>query len=139
VSASEHSTSNGATRRDLFKAGGALLAASAVTSFAVTDAAAQRRDDASVTLDLLVRSAADPRRRILLKGATILTVDSTVGDFARGDLLIEGKRIAAIGPDLGAASRDGNAIVVEAADCASRNGRLSPPRLGRADPRRHSQ
>jgi cytosine/adenosine deaminase-related metal-dependent hydrolase len=39
-----------------------------------------------------------------------------VGDFAHGDLLIEGKKIAAIGPDLAAASRDGNAIVVEAAD-----------------------
>jgi cytosine/adenosine deaminase-related metal-dependent hydrolase len=52
----------------------------------------------------------------MLKGATVLSMDTAVGDFARGDILIEGKKIAAVGPDLGAASANGNAIVIEAAD-----------------------
>jgi 5-methylthioadenosine/S-adenosylhomocysteine deaminase len=33
---------------------------------------------------------------ILLKGGTIVSLDPAVGDFARGDVLIEGKRIAAV-------------------------------------------
>ena len=43
-------------------------------------------------------------------------MDTAVGDFVRGDILIKGKKIAAIAPDLGAAATGGNAIVVEAAD-----------------------
>jgi len=38
----------------------------------------------------------DPQRRILIRGGTILSMDPKVGDFARGDLLIEGHRIAAV-------------------------------------------
>ena len=64
----------------------------------------------------LMRAARDPGRRILLRGGTIITMDAAVGDFVRGDLLIEGRRIAAVSPDLGAASQGGNAIVVDAKD-----------------------
>ena len=42
----------------------------------------------------------DPKNRILIKGGTIISMDEKVGDLARGDLLIEGKKIAAIAPDL---------------------------------------
>src|SRR3712207_6175732 len=37
-------------------------------------------------------------RRLLLKGATLLTMDPQIGDFAEGDILIEGSRIKAIAP-----------------------------------------
>jgi cytosine/adenosine deaminase-related metal-dependent hydrolase len=37
---------------------------------------------------------------MLSKGAMIVTMDDQLGDFARADLLIEGSRIAAVGPDL---------------------------------------
>lgn len=40
--------------------------------------------------------APDPRRRVLLRGGTILSMDDRIGDFARGDILIEGSRIAAV-------------------------------------------
>jgi cytosine/adenosine deaminase-related metal-dependent hydrolase len=36
----------------------------------------------------------------LFKGATLLTMDPKLGDFMRGDLLVEGDKIAAVGVDL---------------------------------------
>jgi cytosine/adenosine deaminase-related metal-dependent hydrolase len=54
--------------------------------------------------------------RVLIQGATILSMDPGVGDLARGDILIDGASIAAIGPDLGAAAADGQAVVVDATD-----------------------
>jgi cytosine/adenosine deaminase-related metal-dependent hydrolase len=40
---------------------------------------------------------ADRNRRVVLKGGTIASMDPAVGNFASGDILIEGDRIAAIG------------------------------------------
>lgn len=48
--------------------------------------------------------------RMLIRGGTVMTMDPTVGDFARADVLIHGRKIAAIGPDLDA----GDAQIVEA-------------------------
>ncbi|MBE2320641.1 amidohydrolase family protein [Solirubrobacter sp. CPCC 204708] len=50
-----------------------------------------------------------PGRRVLLRGGTVLTLDDTVGDFVRGDVLVEDGRIRAVGPNLrapGAAAID---------------------------------
>jgi len=60
-------------------------------------------------LDQLRRQSADPRRRILFTGATIVTMDPELG-ILHGDLLVEGNTIAAIGPDLSAEG----AVVVDA-------------------------
>lgn len=38
--------------------------------------------------------------RMLLKGGHVITMDPELGDLARGDVLIEGSKIAAVGPDL---------------------------------------
>jgi imidazolonepropionase-like amidohydrolase len=38
--------------------------------------------------------------RILLKGGCVLSLDPQVGDFDVADVLIEGSRIAAVGPNL---------------------------------------
>jgi 5-methylthioadenosine/S-adenosylhomocysteine deaminase len=51
-------------------------------------------------------------RRILLKGGIVLSMDRTVGDFEKADVLIEGKKIAAVGPNLKATS----AAVIDATD-----------------------
>lgn len=40
--------------------------------------------------------------RTLIRNATIISVDPEVGDFHRGDILIEGSKIAAIGPAIDA-------------------------------------
>lgn len=42
------------------------------------------------------------KRRILLRGGVVLTLDPKVGDFENADVLIDGKTIAAIGPNLSA-------------------------------------
>ena len=49
----------------------------------------------------------------MLKGGTIISMDPAVGNFARGDILIEGDKIAGISPSL---SAGGDVIEVDAAD-----------------------
>jgi cytosine/adenosine deaminase-related metal-dependent hydrolase len=66
------------------------------------------------TLDLIQR--APQTGRVLIHGATVLTMDPEVGDLAGGDILLEGGRIAAIGADLSSAAGDGQAVVVDAHD-----------------------
>ena len=51
----------------------------------------------------------DGRRRVLLRGGVVLSLDPKVGDFEQADVLIDGKRIAAVGPNLQA----GDALVVD--------------------------
>jgi cytosine/adenosine deaminase-related metal-dependent hydrolase len=49
-------------------------------------------------------------RRILIRGGSVMSMDPTVGDFAQADVLIEGKKILAVGRNLFA----GNAAVIDA-------------------------
>ncbi len=42
------------------------------------------------------------QRRILLKGGVVLSLDTSVGDFEQADVLIDGRLIAAVGPDISA-------------------------------------
>ena len=68
---------------------------------------------AEETLDKLLDPAASRDRRVLLQGGTVLSMDPGVGDFARGDILIEGTRIRAVAPDLSEAVADGQGIAVD--------------------------
>ena len=95
------------SRRSFSKLGAGWMAC------AVPGAAQQKSGDAA-TLDRLLRVQTDPNRRILLQGGVVLSLDAKVGDFEKADVLIEGKRIAAVGPNLAAAAR--SALVVNAAD-----------------------
>jgi len=61
-------------------------------------AAPQSKD--SEIVDRVSRRNPDSNHRILLKGGTIVSMDTRVGDFVKGDLLIQGKKIAAVGPNL---------------------------------------
>jgi cytosine/adenosine deaminase-related metal-dependent hydrolase len=45
-----------------------------------------------------------PGERLLLKGGVVLTMDPKLGDFDRADVLIEGSKIAAVGPSLQASA-----------------------------------
>jgi cytosine/adenosine deaminase-related metal-dependent hydrolase len=49
----------------------------------------------------LLPRLADDNRRILLKNLNIISMDPQVGDFQQADLLIAGRKIAEIGPDIG--------------------------------------
>ena len=46
------------------------------------------------------------RRRILLRGGVVLSLDPRVGDFERADVLIDGKLIAQIAPNIAAADAE---------------------------------
>ena len=51
-------------------------------------------------------------RRTLLKGGTIVSMDPKVGDFVKGDLLIQDKKIALVGMNLQASGAE----VIDASD-----------------------
>jgi 5-methylthioadenosine/S-adenosylhomocysteine deaminase len=51
-----------------------------------------------------------PGRRYVIRGGYVMSMDPAVGDFARADVLVEGKHIRAVGPNLQA----GNAEVIDA-------------------------
>jgi len=95
----------GKSRRGFIAAGAGALAGARLLP-------AQSAESADI-LTRLVRSQADPKRRILLEGGIVMSLDPATGDFEKGDVLIEGKKILAVGPNL-AASRQ-NALVVNAA------------------------
>src|SRR5213078_1649075 len=40
------------------------------------------------------------QRRILLRGGVVLTLDARLGDFEKADILIDGKTIAEIAPNI---------------------------------------
>jgi 5-methylthioadenosine/S-adenosylhomocysteine deaminase len=92
------------TRRGALKAG-ATLAAGVAAGLSDAGAAENLRRFER-------QSAVDSRDRILLKGGTIISMDAKVGDLVQGDVLIEGKKIAAVAPTLSAA----DAQVIDAHD-----------------------
>ncbi len=64
---------------------GAIAAASAAGTLAASSGAAR---------------AQQPGRPLLIKGGCVLTLDRTLGDFETADVLIEGKTISAVRPDI---------------------------------------
>ena len=49
-----------------------------------------------------LHSVGKPEVRTLLRGATVLTMDDNLGDFAVADILLEGSKIVEVGPGLSA-------------------------------------
>jgi 5-methylthioadenosine/S-adenosylhomocysteine deaminase len=96
-------------RRGFLKAAaaGSAAAAGGLSLFAGSAMAHGRdRDD-----DDMPEHSGRPGRRILIKGGAVMSMDPAVGNFEQGDVLIEGKRILAIGRNLNA----GGAQVINAA------------------------
>jgi cytosine/adenosine deaminase-related metal-dependent hydrolase len=97
------------SRRNFLKSSAGLLTGVAVSPTLSGKAAAQEADS-----DLVRLLAA---RRILIKGAVILTLDKQVGDFANGDLLIEDGKIREVKPNIDVSAEavavvDGNNRIV---------------------------
>src|SRR5262245_55418842 len=101
------STAGGLSRRELLGSTAVGIGAFAATGFG--EAVAAPAGDEGVG-NLLERANADRNRRILLRGGTIISMDPAVGNFARGDVLVDGDKIAGIGPNL---SASGGAIEVD--------------------------
>jgi 5-methylthioadenosine/S-adenosylhomocysteine deaminase len=91
------------SRRSFLKgATAAGVVASALKLFAPRPAAAQYSD---APLNTGV-----PGRRYLIRGGAVMSMDPKVGDFPVADVLVEGKKILAVGPNLHA----GNASEIDA-------------------------
>src|SRR5580704_16325313 len=96
----DRATPSGLSRRRLMKVSASLAAGAALAQTLPTLPAAAASDDAPLR----------PPGRILFKGGTIISMDARVGDIATGDLLIDGKKIVAVGGTLYAA----DALVIDA-------------------------
>lgn len=91
------------TRRSVLQAG-AVAAAGALASEAAEAATLKRFEQ---------QPPVNAKLRILLRGATIISMDSKIGDLVTGDILIEGRKIAAIAPTL----KVSDATVMDVRDC----------------------
>jgi 5-methylthioadenosine/S-adenosylhomocysteine deaminase len=89
------------SRRDFLKASMVLGAAAAVATFAAGAAQAQE----------MPSGTGEEGRRVLIRGGHVLSMDPQVGDFAEADVLVSGRTIEALGPNLDA----GDAEIIDAA------------------------
>ncbi len=87
-------------RRSLLKAGAALAVAAATRSIELEAGQTPRGGEDAGTLDSTWRQGPAPNQRILLKGGTIVSMDPKVGDFVKGDVLIEGKKIVNVAGEI---------------------------------------
>ena len=84
------------SRRTLL-AGGTVLAALAATR-SLSQSQSNRSDERFSPL-----RSFDTKRRLLIKGGTIISMDARIRDWARGDVLIEGSKITQVGANIAAA------------------------------------
>ena len=68
------------------------------------------RPAAAAAEDKEPEDSGSPGRRYLIRGGAVMSMDSKVGDFPQADVLVEGKKIVAVGPNLHA----GGAAVIDA-------------------------
>jgi 5-methylthioadenosine/S-adenosylhomocysteine deaminase len=104
---SPHSTDS--SRRQFFKQSSAALAGAAVGTLSSGQLHAQGQASDDATLRNLINAGGRP---ILIKEAIVLSMDRQVGDFENGDVLVQGKKIVAVGSKVDAPK---TAIVVNAA------------------------
>lgn len=89
------------SRRDFLKAT-MVVGAAAATGFLATRVASAQE---------MPSGTGEEGRRILIRGGHVLSMDTAVGDFAEADILISGRTIEEIGPNLEA----GDAEIIDAA------------------------
>jgi 5-methylthioadenosine/S-adenosylhomocysteine deaminase len=95
------------SRRNFLKGAAATGAVAAgLNLFAARPVAAEERDRDRDPPE----GSGRPGRRYVIRNGSVMSMDPQVGDFARGDVLVEGKRILAVGQNLQA----GNAAVIDA-------------------------
>src|SRR5215510_41618 len=92
---------SGTSRRDFLKVGAGAVAGVAASQLFPNEAKARDRDGRDDDfLDRHSRGKRDRNRRTLIKGGIVLSLDPKVGDFESADVLVEGKKIVAVGPNL---------------------------------------
>src|SRR3954468_9073107 len=90
-----------ASSRRKFLTGAAAtgVAASAISLFAPRPALAKNGNNPP-------QDTGHNGRRYVIKGGAIMSMDPTVGDLPKGDILVEGKKILAIAPNINAGNAD---------------------------------
>ena len=85
------------SRRDFLKVSTATaIAATGVNFLSAPAAASQAKDDPP-------SDSGKPGRRYIIRGGAVMTMDPSMpnkGEFAKADVLVEGKKIMAVGPNL---------------------------------------
>jgi 5-methylthioadenosine/S-adenosylhomocysteine deaminase len=95
-----------ASRRNFLK--GAVTAGAAAAGFNLFGPRPAAADDPPM-------GSGRPGRRYVIRGGSVMSLDPKVGDFPRADVLVEGKKILAVGPNLhagGAAEIDASGRIV---------------------------
>jgi 5-methylthioadenosine/S-adenosylhomocysteine deaminase len=101
----DHGASLGSSRRDFLKASTAGAVAAAGLNFLSAPAAADQPDDQGAPF-----GAGEHGRRYVIRGGSVMSMDPKVGDFPQGDVLVDGKKIVAVGKNL----HVGGAAVIDA-------------------------
>ncbi len=99
----DHANAPIGSRRDFLKASTALGAGAAgLNLFASRSAGAHDndRDDDRRDHDDAPNDSGKHKRRYIIRGGAVMSMDPKVGDFPKADVLIEGKKILAVGPNL---------------------------------------
>ncbi len=87
------------SRRNFLKGAAATgIAAAGLPLFAARPAAADDGDGPN--------DSGRPGRRYIIRGGSVMSMDPHVGDFPQADVLVEGKKILAVGPNLSAGGAD---------------------------------
>src|SRR5882672_8336152 len=90
----DHDVSLSDSRRDFLKASAATAVAAGMNFLTSPPAAAAQPSDVPPP------GAGAPGRRYIIRGGYVMSMDPGVGDFAPGDVLVDGKKIIAVGPNL---------------------------------------
>ena len=104
----EASNQTSSSRREFLS--GAAVLAGATAAQALGRSSAEEKGSAEEAL--LAELSRPNGRAIVIRDATVLSMDPQVGDFERADILIQGKKIVSVGPNLQA---PGTALTLNAA------------------------
>ena len=91
----DHGRAHASSRRDFLKASTATaIGAAGLSLLTARPASAQEEGQGPPA------SSGKPDGRYLIRGGIVMSMDPKVGDFVQADVLVEGKRILAVGPNL---------------------------------------
>ena len=103
------------SKRDFLKMSAGLVAGAALAPLLPGMAAAGQAPRDADAVERIPRQNGEARGRLLIKGGTVISMDPQVGDFLQADVLVEGKKIVAVKPNIqasGATTIDATDMIV---------------------------
>src|SRR6516164_83180 len=91
----DHARAKGNSRRDFLKTSTATAAATGLSLLGASSASAKDDNGQGKPQD-----GGKPGRQILIRGGAVMSMDKNVGDFPVADVLIDGKKIVAVQPNI---------------------------------------